>query len=244
MVFASPYLLVRSLVRPDEMRERMGRWQPLPPGARGSLWLHAASVGEARAVTSFLSELSRHGESAMLSVVTPAARRLEREFVEAGASSVRCAPLDFTPFVRSTLRQFHPRGILIVDDCPEDRERLRQLLSSWTDVEFRIFAAETAEGALDLLDREDVDCLLLDYNLPDADGVELLRNLRGGPYDRNLGIIILTGVGNELVAAEAFRRGADDYLPKPSITRRTLREAVDRTIEQRRHGRKVQDSGI
>jgi PleD family two-component response regulator len=128
-------------------------------------------------------------------------------------------------------------GILIVDDCPEDRERLRQLLSSWTDVEFRIFAAETAEGALDLLDREDVDCLLLDYNLPDADGVELLRNLRGGPYDRNLGIIILTGVGNELVAAEAFRRGADDYLPKPSITKRTLREAVDRTIEQRRHQR-------
>jgi CheY-like chemotaxis protein len=129
------------------------------------------------------------------------------------------------------------RGILIVDDCPEDRERLGQLLSSWTDVEFRIFAAETAEGALDLLDREDVDCLLLDYNLPDADGVELLRNLRGGPYDRNLGIIILTGVGNELVAAEAFRRGADDYLPKPSITKRTLREAVDRTIEQRRHQR-------
>jgi CheY-like chemotaxis protein len=128
-------------------------------------------------------------------------------------------------------------GTLIVDDCPEDRERLRQLLSSWTDVEFRIFTAETAEGALDLLDREDVDCLLLDYNLPDADGVELLRTLRGGPYDRNLGIIILTGVGSELVAAEAFRRGADDYLPKPSITKRTLREAVDRAIEQRRHQR-------
>jgi CheY-like chemotaxis protein len=128
-------------------------------------------------------------------------------------------------------------GVLIVDDCPEDRERMHQLLSSWTDVEFRFFAAETAQGALGLLDREDVDCLLLDYNLPDADGVELLRDLRGGPYDRNLGIIILTGVGNELLAAEAFRRGADDYLPKPSITKRTLREAVDRTIEQRRHQR-------
>jgi PleD family two-component response regulator len=135
-------------------------------------------------------------------------------------------------------------GILIVDDCPEDRERLHQLLSSRTDVEFRIFAAGTAEEALDILDREDVDCLLLDYNLPDADGVEFLSALRGGLCDRNLGIIILTGVGNELVAAEAFRRGADDYLPKPSITKRTLREAVDRTIEQRRHGRKVQDSGI
>jgi 3-deoxy-D-manno-octulosonic-acid transferase len=112
---ASPYGIVRALLHPREMRERTGNWRALAPQAVGGLWMHAASVGEARAAERLLTELAVRGRPALLSVVTPAARALAVEFAAAGASDVRFTPLDFLPWVRQSIGALQPKAILIVE---------------------------------------------------------------------------------------------------------------------------------
>jgi len=115
LALTSPYLLGRSLARPGEMRERLGRWPPLPESATRGIWVHAASVGEARAARALLRALADRQLPLLLSVVTPAARSLEAELMAAGAAAVRHAPLDFAPFVRRALSAARPRAILFVE---------------------------------------------------------------------------------------------------------------------------------
>lgn len=101
--------------------------------------------------------------------------------------------------------------VLHVDDCREDRQltgiRLRKLAA---DLEIR--GTSSAAEALDILHRDEVDCVLSDYKMPERDGLELLQQLRGEGVD--VPFIFLTGQGNEKVAAEALRAGADDYFTK------------------------------
>jgi len=126
--------------------------------------------------------------------------------------------------------------VLIVDDDPLDRAMLRDLLSS-RGGRFEVLEAETAESALDMVDHSNVDCVVLDYNLPDCDGVELVRVLRNDPIERQLGIVLTTGLGNEGVATEAFRAGVDTYLRKDTVTRDDLRDAVAMAAEAARQRR-------
>ncbi len=115
LALASPLLLTRLRHHPREMHERTGRWAALPEGALGGLWVHAASVGEARAAERLLGALAARGRRPILSVVTPAARALEAQLLAAGALAVRHAPLDFTPWVRATFEQVHPSALLVLE---------------------------------------------------------------------------------------------------------------------------------
>jgi len=115
LAVASPYLLARTIRRPREMRERRGLWTPLPAGLPGGVWVHAASVGEARAARALLGALRARGIPVLLSVVTPAARALEAEFLAAGASAVRHAPLDVGRFTRRALGAARPRALLLIE---------------------------------------------------------------------------------------------------------------------------------
>lgn len=112
---ATPYLAARGIADRRELRERLGDWRPIDPALRGGLWLHAASVGEARAASTLLSALSARGASPLLSVTTPAARRLAPQLEAAGARLVRHAPLDLSPCVRRVLREASPRALLVLE---------------------------------------------------------------------------------------------------------------------------------
>lgn len=129
--------------------------------------------------------------------------------------------------------------VLIVDDDPQDRTMIRELLMYRSGGRFELVEAETAEAALDIVDRCPIDCVVLDYNLPDCDGVELVRVLRNDPIERQLGIVLATGLGNEGVATEAFRAGVDTYLRKDTVTRDDLRRAVMTAAEAARLRRQL-----
>jgi len=126
--------------------------------------------------------------------------------------------------------------ILIVDDDVVDRRICRRALGRLEPPPVFV-EAETAAEALDELDRHDghhVDCVLLDFRLPDMDGLELLVRLNERGIEQRVPVVMLTGADDVPVAVEAMRRGASNYLVKdvdgryqelmPTIVNHALRD--------------------
>ncbi|HEY4573986.1 MAG TPA: response regulator [Thermoanaerobaculia bacterium] len=131
-----------------------------------------------------------------------------------------------------------PIRLLIVDDSPEDRELYRRLLVQDREHAYEILEAETGEEGLALARERSPDCLLLDYRLPDVDGLEFLARLLA---ETLVPVIVLTGQGSEAVAVEAMKSGAQDYLLKGSVTPDRLQHAVRNAIEKVALRRKVEE---
>jgi len=99
--------------------------------------------------------------------------------------------------------------ILVVDD----EQLIRwSLTSRLTDEGYRVFEADTAAAALKRV-REGVDLVLLDYRLPDSDGLAVLKQIKENDPDTL--VIMLTAYSNVDTAVEAMRQGAYHYANKP-----------------------------
>ncbi len=127
-----------------------------------------------------------------------------------------------------------PCRVLIVDDCPEDRTVVRLLLEeapgrSWSFVE-----ADKCVKALSLLETEEVDCILLDYQFPDMNGVRFLQELNKKFGELRFPVVMFTGSGHAAVAVNAVKAGALDYLSKDIIRVDTLIHAIENAIERAR----------
>jgi two-component system KDP operon response regulator KdpE len=101
-------------------------------------------------------------------------------------------------------------SLLVVDDEPSVRRLLRTTLAGHG---YRILEAASGQAALDMLAREQPDAVLLDLGLPDFDGVEVIRRLRGS--GSKVPIIVLSSHNGEAEKVEALDLGADDYVTKP-----------------------------
>lgn len=99
--------------------------------------------------------------------------------------------------------------LLVVDDEPTI---LRTLRVNLVHHGFEVETAETARQALDSCLRFHPDLILLDLGLPDMDGLEFIRDLRGRS---NTPIVVLSARGAERDKVKALDVGADDYLTKP-----------------------------
>jgi len=101
--------------------------------------------------------------------------------------------------------------ILIIEDDPEDANLLATALKSAArGVEVRV--ASSARAGVAALEQDATDCVLLDYRLPDSNGLTCLRTIRNRKPD--VPVVIITGAGSEEVAVEAMKLGAADYLVK------------------------------
>jgi len=105
-----------------------------------------------------------------------------------------------------------PPRVLYVDDDEDSREMLRMLLESRS-IETK--AVGTAGEALSAIQAEHFDLYLLDGWLPDLDGFELCRKMRG--YDSSTPILFFSGSGREADKKMGQQAGANAYVIKPDI---------------------------
>ncbi|WNM56494.1 ATP-binding protein [Candidatus Nitrospira allomarina] len=127
---------------------------------------------------------------------------------------------------------FNSLSLLIVDDCSEDREYLSRLLSHHPQTAFHIMEADSGIEGLQLCTHHTFHCILVDYQLPDVDGLEFLESFAESHDPRFLPVLMLTGQGNEEIASDALKNGASDYLVKNKITPEGLYRAVTRATEK------------
>jgi DNA-binding response OmpR family regulator len=104
--------------------------------------------------------------------------------------------------------------------CEDDAPTLELLCDHLTADRFEPLAAPTASDALRICQFNAPDLLLLDLRLPDASGLDVLREIRGadgatGRYDPGLPVIILTGDNTEADRVRGLEAKADDYVGKP-----------------------------
>ena len=121
-----------------------------------------------------------------------------------------------------------PATILVVDDERAVRMMLEAALRAQG---YRVQSAGSGGDARDLLSGEEFDLVMLDLQLGDTDGIEILREIKQAwPATE---VILLTAHGSINSAISALRHGAFDYLLKPAQVT-DIRERVERGLEQRR----------
>ena len=111
-----------------------------------------------------------------------------------------------------------PQATVVV--CEDDAATLELLCDHLEADRFRALPAPSASDALRLCHYKEPDLLLLDLRLPDAPGLDVLREIRSshgaaGRYDPALPVIVLSGRGTDADRVRGFSEGADDYVVKP-----------------------------
>ncbi|MBC6698694.1 sensor histidine kinase [Hymenobacter puniceus] len=125
------------------------------------------------------------------------------------------------------------KRIMLIDDNPEDRMLYRRYLGRQVGHErLEIVEAASGEEGLALFQHFRPDCILLDYNLPDTDGLEMLDQLGQLVPRETLCVVMITGGGNESIAVRALNNGALDYLVKQHFDRELLYKTVLHAIEK------------
>lgn len=117
--------------------------------------------------------------------------------------------------------------LLVADDEQKDRNIIRILVEKQYPGRFEIVEAKSGTQALEVLQKEQIDLLLLDMNMPGLSGMGVIRELKRPVY-----VIILTAYSFFDYAREALHYGVKDYILKPPI-RTELYAAIDRFLRER-----------
>ncbi len=120
-----------------------------------------------------------------------------------------------------------PPHLLIVDDEPVILQILKAVFE---DEPYRLSMANSGHEALDLMEREGVDLLLTDKNLPDVNGLELLKAAKR--FNADAEVIIITGYASLETALAAMELDAFDYVLKPLNNVFDIRKKVKRALEK------------
>ena len=134
-------------------------------------------------------------------------------------------------------------NILVVDDEKDIRETLCQgiLMAG-----YECSAAESGKRALELIAQQAVDVVISDINMPEMDGIELLRNIKA---DFDISVIIMTGYVDEFTYEEIVGLGASDFVQKPvrfkEIVARLQRVLLERlTLKDRNKAMEALQSNL
>jgi signal transduction histidine kinase len=122
--------------------------------------------------------------------------------------------------------------VLLVEDNAGDARLLREMFSKERPDSFELTHLLRMSEAVIHLAKGGVDIILLDMGLPDGHGLDTVR--RAHAVAPSVPVIVLTGLDDEALAAEAMKEGAQDYLIKGQIENRALPRALRHAIERHR----------
>jgi PAS domain S-box-containing protein len=123
--------------------------------------------------------------------------------------------------------------VLLVDAASEDRLLFRRLLSkAEDDVHYDVTEVTSGEQAKAAIAGQRPDCVLLDYDLPDGNGLLLLREIVSTYGAHAFGVVMLTGAAATVIAVQALQSGAHDFLLKGSINAVLLQQGVRNAMEK------------
>ncbi|UCC68448.1 MAG: response regulator [Armatimonadota bacterium] len=109
------------------------------------------------------------------------------------------------------------KKILVVDDDRDDRKMISMILEPEG---YEVIAAENGVEALEKVESEDPDLILLDVMMPELDGFAACAKLKSSPDSRGIPVILLTGVAKQITKTKypingVLRAEAEEYLEKP-----------------------------
>jgi putative two-component system response regulator len=107
-----------------------------------------------------------------------------------------------------------PGKILVVDDQSQNVEVIRRLM---TRLGYDVVTASDGESALESVERDRPDLVLLDVNMPGIDGVEVCRRLKTDPKTRLIPVVLITALTSSEDRVRGINAGADDFLAKPPV---------------------------
>jgi DNA-binding response OmpR family regulator len=134
----------------------------------------------------------------------------------------------------------HVPTVLIVDDNPDLLAIFQHHLS-----EFEGFAVVTAVNGVDGLERFNEtkpDCIVIDVKMPELDGYQLTRALRGDPASAELPLVILTALSQDVDRLRGILSGVDEFLVKPvkpSQLAQVMRTLLAQSAEERERRRSI-----
>jgi two-component system cell cycle sensor histidine kinase/response regulator CckA len=130
--------------------------------------------------------------------------------------------------------------VLVVEDDLIFQKIIQTYLQKSTTVLMSVVLAGSLADGLGLLASEKVDAVLLDLTLPDSEGLETLQRLHD--HSPELPVIVLTGLDDDEVAAEAVRRGAQDFIVKGDLNASILSRSVRYAVERQKAEAALRDS--
>jgi len=121
----------------------------------------------------------------------------------------------------------------------EDEQRLRKIVRTYLQRDgYEVIEATNGQEAIDLLDENEVDLVILDVMMPQVDGWSVLRQLRS---ESDLPVIMLTARGDEEDKLFGFELGAEDYMTKPFSPRELMARV---RVVMKRHEKRGADSNV
>jgi len=127
-------------------------------------------------------------------------------------------------------------SVLLIEDNPGDARLLREMLNEQGTHETKLTLVPCLKDAEEHLAKHDVEIILLDLGLPDAQGLEAVRRAKAAAPQ--VPLVVLTGLDDETLALQSLQEGAQDYLVKGQIETRGLLRALRYAIE--RNGMEVE----
>ncbi len=114
--------------------------------------------------------------------------------------------------------------ILLVDDSMIMRTILKNIISDKMMIDTEFLEAPDGKAAFDILDHNKIDLLLVDWNMPELNGLELVKILRMMDRYKSLPILMVTAESAKYNVMEAIKEGVTDYIVKPITANMILKK--------------------
>ncbi|MFQ5649038.1 MAG: ATP-binding protein [bacterium] len=129
--------------------------------------------------------------------------------------------------------------ILLVEDDVDQANLMGEMLRRFNS-DFLVETTYSSDGCLDKLSRQKYEAIILDYNLPERNALEILTTICNG--ELRTPVVVVSGSGSEQIAVETLKCGASDYLVKDDSFLTVLPKVVQKSIERARLEARLRES--